>query len=155
MVHSVNSLLQPGIPRELNLTRTQRRQVRQRTLRRLLANPRDLLRFYGTTLLPPLMFLAIIGLVVAFGIEWGWMLDPANPRTGLLVALLSGGKFAALPILLVSAFIAHRRYYRPHVYAALRDMNFEVCTSCGYLLRGLDAQTTKCPECGAGQQSPG
>lgn len=137
-----------NIPRELRLSPAERAHIRRRMFKRLLAHPRDIARFYATALLPPLVFLGVIGLIVALSIESGLLLNPANPRTYLFLTLLGGGKFAAIPILLFSLYIANKHYYRPHMLAVLREMNYETCDGCGYMLRGLDDDSDQCPECG-------
>lgn len=40
-------------------------------------------------------------------------------------------------------FISRKKRWR-----RMRDGGMNVCTQCGYDLRGLDAQTAQCPECG-------
>ncbi len=38
---------------------------------------------------------------------------------------------------------------------AMRDIGRDVCVECGYWLRGLDADVTRCPECGADRCNSG
>jgi hypothetical protein len=45
-------------------------------------------------------------------------------------------------------------YARP-LRQALREMGHDVCTECGYWLRDLPPESTRCPECGAEHDSSG
>jgi len=138
-----------GVPREIRLSKAERVQVRQRARRRLLSHPRKALRFAAVLLLPVLVYLGLWGLLLTIGTEsLISQLGAGDPRVGQMFVLLAGGKLGALPIVVISAMIAHRRYYRPHVLAALREMGYEVCGNCGYLLRGLGEDVQNCPECG-------
>lgn len=73
------------------------------------------------------------------------------------LAELESMRLAALasnPLVVAVVFwLAIAGYYHishaPHVRRALNDMGHPVCIACGYALRDLPENTTKCPECGA------
>lgn len=63
-----------------------------------------------------------------------------------------GGHWIALLIVAAGLVIGLHGYYRAYVSfvrRALPHIGHEVCLECGYLLRGLGDEITKCPECGA------
>ncbi len=43
----------------------------------------------------------------------------------------------------------HWRSQRRQLRAAMRRHGFDLCTRCGYWLKGLGEEQTRCPECGA------
>ncbi len=61
----------------------------------------------------------------------------AAPIILLLVCFIGGGA------------VLQRCRFAPCVYQALRQHGYDVCRRCGYWLKGLDAETSHCPECGA------
>jgi hypothetical protein len=44
--------------------------------------------------------------------------------------------------------VLQRLRFAPCVYRALRGHGYDVCTRCGYWLRGLGDDISRCPECG-------
>ncbi|GEM_PF-3650282 len=55
----------------------------------------------------------------------------------------------AMAIELVVMLVVSRRWMRPYVWRALRDLGIDdLCTACGYRLRGLPRTIVRCPECG-------
>jgi len=42
----------------------------------------------------------------------------------------------------------HWRFHRRHLRAAMRRHGFDLCSRCGYWLKGLDHDQGRCPECG-------
>lgn len=44
------------------------------------------------------------------------------------------------------------KIYVPALRRALRDVGYEICVSCGYWMRGIADDSTKCPECGSERQ---
>jgi len=64
--------------------------------------------------------------------------------------LLRGAAPAVLAILLfvIGGAVLQRYRFAPCVYRATRDHGHHVCLGCGYWLKGLGDDTTRCPECG-------
>ena len=58
------------------------------------------------------------------------------------------GTIVGVPMVL-SAYAIQRPMYRYHLRRLCRERSYEICMKCGYYLRGLDDEMTKCPECGA------
>ncbi len=69
---------------------------------------------------------------------------------GVIQKLLRGAAPALLALLLfvVGGAVLQRARFAPCVYRATRDHGHHVCLGCGYWLKGLDHETTRCPECG-------
>jgi rubrerythrin len=42
-----------------------------------------------------------------------------------------------------------RLFHRREMREAMARRGFEICPSCGYWLKGLREDSTRCPECGA------
>jgi hypothetical protein len=60
----------------------------------------------------------------------------------------------SLPVVMIAAAIFIRavlgRYrFAPCVYRATRQHGIDVCAECGYWLKGLNSDVSRCPECGA------
>jgi uncharacterized paraquat-inducible protein A len=56
----------------------------------------------------------------------------------------------------IVAAICSRFYWRTQrrqLRAAMRRHGFELCTHCGYWLKGLSPDQSRCPECGAARQA--
>lgn len=62
-----------------------------------------------------------------------------------------------IPLLAVCMLVAlaqlRRWSRRPLVLLALRHYGYEVCVRCGYYLKGVPADSKKCPECGAAREA--
>ncbi|MBT8486178.1 MAG: hypothetical protein HKO59_11610 [Phycisphaerales bacterium] len=43
----------------------------------------------------------------------------------------------------------HWRFYRRKLRAAMQRRGFDLCSTCGYWLKGLGERQGRCPECGA------
>lgn len=100
-------------------------------------------------------------------LQWILVVSGASLISMIIIALimvlffpraeLESLRLAALasnPVVVAIAFwLAIAGYYHishaPHVRRALNDMGHPVCITCGYALRDLPDETTKCPECGA------
>ena len=96
-------------------------------------------------------FIAWTAVVIAPFIVLYAMLDPLLGLFGLggqpVARLIAMGLL--IPLLwLWSAWIYRYTYVKP-IRRAMRDEGFDLCLECGYHLRGLPDDTSKCPECGA------
>jgi predicted RNA-binding Zn-ribbon protein involved in translation (DUF1610 family) len=60
--------------------------------------------------------------------------------------LIAGVTF--LGLLIPYVLSCKQRTLAPYIRRALCEEGYEVCIDCGYLLRGLQYETAKCPECG-------
>lgn len=62
-------------------------------------------------------------------------------------------RFLYGPAVLLATYLSHayvlRHVYAPHVRRAVREFGYDLCLKCGYWLRGLDDDITRCPECGS------
>jgi hypothetical protein len=103
-------------------------------------------------------------LYIALPVVYILIVPFANDLGGAAAGLVGGagwpqmlGRAAAPIILLTVCFIgggAVLQHYRfaPCVYRAARQRGHDVCTNCGYWLRGLPP-TGNCPECGRARES--
>lgn len=127
-----SSLIDPAIP----LTPAERRQVHRGAWRRWMSKPRHQ-ALYGLCLV--LAMSAFIFLPDAIDAIFGyhkWYFTVAA-----LIIYIG---------LLFLVFAVLRRYrFAPCVYAELRSREINVCSRCGYWLKGLADDVTRCPECGA------
>ena len=103
-------------------------------------------RFWGFSLV-----VIIVPIVLAYrlGIPavLGWLgLSGQTPAHNWAFAIVS---FLAWPY---SAWVYRGLYIKP-VRRAMRDHGYVLCISCGYELRGLGDEITKCPECGTMRES--
>ena len=117
---------------QLSLSREARREVRRRAraVRRSL-RPIDVLG----ALIPGL----VMGVVL---VPWFIFL----PRSPWFVLLLA---FVQLTVSWVLVTLVGRIAWKPRVNAALRELGYDVCSRCGYWLRGLNDDVGHCPECGS------
>lgn len=139
---------------QLNLTREQRREVRGMALNIMHGAPsaaaevrrlRKQHRGIWAALLMPLVPAAVMGLVMVLRDLIPTNLGNVGLAAGLLVQL-------AISYLVIAAL--GRIAWKPAVTIALRRLGYDVCINCGYLLRGLPATVTHCPECGTRRDSP-
>ena len=98
---------------------------------------------------------AIYILFVWFAADWGGKLAfsigisgfahkcvrAASPLIVFIVCFLAGGA------------LLQRYRFAPCVYFCLGQHGYDVCLKCGYWLKGLDTETTHCPECGFSRNS--
>lgn len=122
-------------PKELTLTKEQRRQVIEMAHSHWKREPRyrGALRTYQKAFVP----FALLAIFFMCLVLFKAYRPPIHP------AIL-------YPAILFPACIwAFCRSRTPFIRRALRDLNYEVCMDCGYWLRELGASVTRCPECGA------
>ncbi len=121
---------------QLSLSREARREVRRRAraVRRSL-RASDVLG----ALIP--------GLVPAVGMVPWFLYLPFLPRSPWLILLLLVS--VQLPVSWVLVTLVGRIAWKPRVNAALRELGYDVCSRCGYWLRGLKDDVGHCPECGS------
>ena len=117
---------------ELSLSREARREVRRRARAvRHSLRPIDVLG----ALIPALaMGIALL--------PW-FVFSPRSPWFVLLLVSVQ------LPVTWVLITLVGRIAWKPRVYAALRELGYDVCSRCGYWLRGLNDDVGHCPECGS------
>ncbi len=96
----------------------------------------------------PLSLLVVVAIAVgvATGVT-GYVL-------GRFASGLTGGWYIAICVgvgVVVSSVCSrlHWRFYRRQLRAAMRRHGFDLCSNCGYWLKGLGQEQTRCPECGA------
>lgn len=140
------------VPPEIPLSTRERREVRRRAqklLKEMAArhpfNPFVVLRSW----LPLIaVLLAILSpTVLLFAQHWVNMAVFNDPTPSMSV-MLAEFAFMAVLMWVISSFVG-ALLWRPHVLEAVREQGFELCPKCGYWLRDLPDETTKCPECGA------
>jgi hypothetical protein len=99
---------------------------------------------WGTLSLIPLAYVAVIA-----GSLLLLQMVP-NPQPQHVVGLSTVFVLATL-----LAYMVMRAAMRRAVWKALHDLGYPVCGDCGYLLRGLNEDVKRCPECGADHQRRG
>ena len=142
-LRSILSQLWPSyVDRELSLTEAQRKAVHKRAWK-LWAGRRSNLVFYALLLL-----IYLVGLPLAR--ETGGAIAAWLGAGGLVYKLSRVGAMIALPIavFVLGGAALQRWRFAPCVYQALREHGFDVCSRCGYWLRDLPEDETRCPECG-------
>ena len=99
------------------------------------------------------MRLVVVVLALAAGasLNWpiaGWL---RSLGVGRIPAHVIGASAVSLVTVLVGFAVGHwllwgllQRAFR----GAMRQIGRDVCVECGYWLRGLDEEVTRCPECG-------
>ncbi len=130
------------IPRDLALQRPERKAVHGDAWRLWWANRWNLVIY----LTLPTLYLAAVPFAS----------DAAGSLAALLRADATAQKAAraAGPFLLfvlcfvIGGMILQRCRFAPCVYRALRQRGHDVCLKCGYWLRGLNENISRCPECG-------
>lgn len=127
---------------DLSLTREQRRAVMRGLWRQLFRSPACV-----TTVVVWMVF------VVAIPPWIGPMLQATLMRVGLSAGWAKVAAIVVLGAVNIAVFTFFwLRLYVAGVRAALRECGHDVCRNCGYWLRGLGADTTCCPECGAARE---
>jgi DNA-directed RNA polymerase subunit RPC12/RpoP len=129
----------------LQLNRRQKREVWRRA-RRLPGSP---WRQVGLLVLLPVLFFVmnVVSLIAALwiGVEVG------VDAMGLVTLIV--GCVVVLALANVACAAVAKLYirwaWRSQILLALHSLGYEVCGRCGYSLRGLDEDSTHCPECGA------
>ena len=90
-------------------------------------------------------------------IGWVFLAATWDVLAGALVWLrVPQPRFASIALIciavsIVAAWLYRFLYTRP-VRLAMRDLGHDVCIGCGYRLQGLNADITRCPECGHARQ---
>jgi predicted RNA-binding Zn-ribbon protein involved in translation (DUF1610 family) len=128
----------------LKLTREERREVRRRA-HRLCGTA---WRRYGDLVLLILIMFAPVWIAWPLStIHEGGQTDVTFVEWCVLAIFLVWMPLSPFIWVLAHALFAYR-YRRPYVFMALQSMGYEVCGRCGYRLRGLGEEATRCPECG-------
>jgi predicted RNA-binding Zn-ribbon protein involved in translation (DUF1610 family) len=124
------------VPPGIRLAREDRASIRHhaRVLRQRQPNFRDAQRKYRRLYFP--VALAIVAALFA-------MAHFDRPFIRLDVIF-----YSLLLVMLLLIVYAHHRTHGPYTWRALAKVGHEVCTHCGYVLRGLPEDAMKCPECG-------
>ena len=130
------------VNRELPLSKRERKAIHRDAWRLWSANKWNILLY--------LALLAFYLFTVFFASDLGGRLATLIGAGGLTNKLF---RAAAPFVLFVMCFVlggaALQRYrFAPCVYEATRRHGYDVCAKCGYWLKGLDDDITRCPECG-------
>jgi hypothetical protein len=138
------SLLWPDyVNRDLQLNPEQRREIHRRAWKLWGAKRWNVVLHVALCLVCLLALLnaADFGGQVAAWVGLGGFAWKACRAASLLVVIAGSAVF-------VRAVLARYRF-APCVYRATRQLGYDVCGKCGYWLKGLNADITRCPECGA------
>jgi len=135
------------VNRELPLSKRERKAIHRDAWRLWSANKWNILLY--------LALLAFYLFTVFFASDLGGRLATLIGAGGLTNKLF---RAAAPFVLFVMCFVlggaALQRYrFAPCVYQATRGHGYDVCAKCGYWLRGLTDDITRCPECGTDRES--
>lgn len=128
------------VPPDLKLSRAQRREARRRARNLFRSTPRT--------------FLTSFGIAIMLGVVWAGVsafftyLDPLVLR-GYYPLLVIGAWASSVVFAWIALALAGRMMYSRAHREALREMGYDVCALCGYWLRGLPPDASRCPECGA------
>ena len=119
------------VPPGIDLTPQQRRGFRRKV------KDADVRISWKTELLGFMISLPLILVWIIFL----YLIAIAIPLNGARFPLIVAGIWVILTAL-------RWRFARGATFAALREMGYDVCLSCGYWLRGLGDEVKRCPECG-------
>jgi len=135
-------------PAGLELTEEQRREVDRRVRQHRLQDQ----NYRGSARVVARLAGVSMGVLSVLFVIWLFVIIRA--RMGVLypVALLAGIMSFIGLIWLSTAWSIHRAK-TPYVRKALCELQMPVCMDCGYILRGLGADATRCPECGAEREA--
>lgn len=95
-----------------------------------------------------IVVIAVAAIAANIGLKWliGWLIPVHGRLTGEILDTLRVIFVIAAGFLVMRAL--HRWGVRKELRQRLIAAGVPTCESCGYLLRGLDAAVTHCPECG-------
>jgi hypothetical protein len=127
---------------DLDVTRRERAAIHRTAWRLWWADKRNIALYL---LLP-----AVYALTVLYAADLSGALAAAVGARGAVLKLSrAAGPFVLFLACFAGGGAVLQRYrFAPCVYRAMRLHGHDVCTRCGYWLRGLDEGTACCPECG-------
>jgi hypothetical protein len=131
------------INRDLQLTREERKAIHH-----------DAWKLWGRNRWNVAIYLALPA-VFLVGVESarevGAVIGGAVGAGGWILKLFRAGGLVALVVIcfVIGGAVLQRIRFAPCVYRATRQRGHDVCTRCGYWLRGLGDDVGRCPECGA------
>ncbi len=130
------------INRDLPLTRQERKAIHRDAWKLWQANKWNIVTYAAL----PAFYL----LTMSFISDVGGRLATFLGVGGLAHKLFrAAAPFALLVICFVGGGAVLQRFrFAPCVYRAARQRGHDVCPKCGYWLKGLGADTQRCPECG-------
>jgi len=134
---------------ELGLTRQERKEVHRAAWKLWSKDWRNVLAY--VLLIAAYVALAMLADVVLPGLA---VSNGTSGGVSRIVYLRAAVKILLpLFVFVVGGAVLQRLRFAPCVYRALRDRGHDVCTVCGYWLRGLGDDATRCPECGASRDA--
>ncbi len=102
----------------------------------------------STTRYKPLLLSLLVSLIsVATYVLLADALIPAWPKPWRTIAIALGAFVLGL-FIGRTLYVVHLRANRESILRAMRSRGFELCTNCGYWLKGLADDVRRCPECG-------
>ena len=131
------------INRDLPLSSIERRAIHRDAWKLWWSNKRNVALYLA---LPAAYLLA-----VPFASDVGGRLAAQLGASGVLLRLIRAGAPLSLFLacFVLGGMVLQRIRFAPCVYRATRQHGHDVCPRCGYWLRGLPEDITRCPECGA------
>ncbi|MCK4871675.1 MAG: hypothetical protein KAS72_03010 [Phycisphaerales bacterium] len=131
------------VDRELPLTREQRRAIDRDAWKMWFRNRWNFILY----MLVPISYVLALPLLR----DAAGMLAGTLGADGLGQRMVRAGVVILLPAacFVLAGAVLQRWRFAPCVYEATRRHGCDVCTRCGYWLRGLDDDAQRCPECGA------
>jgi hypothetical protein len=135
------------INKDLVIGRQERKAIHRDAWKVWFQNRRNLV-FY---LVVPAVYL----LAAPHASDWGGRIAGLVGVTGWAHKLFraAGPVFLLLVCFVLEGAVLHRARFAPCVYLAARRRGHDLCGHCGYWLRGLGEDISRCPECGAQRES--
>lgn len=104
------------------------------------------------------MRLVVVVLALAAGTGLNWPIAAWLQSLGLdrIPARVIGASAVSLATVVAGFALGHWLLWRLVLRAfhgAMREIGRDVCAECGYWLRGLDDEVTRCPECGRARET--
>jgi len=130
------------VDRELPLTKTQRKAIHRDAWRMWMKNRWNLLLYLTLPIAYIILLVPVRDLAGQAAVVIG--ISGIGHRIVRVMAMIG----LTLVLFVLGGVVFQRYRFAPLVYEAVRRSGYDVCHKCGYWLRDLKEDSTRCPECG-------
>jgi predicted RNA-binding Zn-ribbon protein involved in translation (DUF1610 family) len=135
------------VPAGVDLTTHERLELKSRSRELRNAHPSTMHK-HGSLIASIIAWSILESALLLIVILWVFPMSQTFGPVGRYAVIIGLPLIICLPFWLMIA-MAFNRSHAPFVRQALNDMGHAVCVNCGYGLRGLTGESSRCPECGA------